>query len=1826
MAEFTDGMGRQELTDDADPATVSADGVEVAQAAPGAVGEPIGQVETLTGSVVAVRVDGTRVELESGDSVYQGDTLESGADGAVGIVLADQTTFSMAENGSMVLDEMVYDPGTQEGSISLSVLQGVFTFVSGEIAKTDPDAMTLDTPVATIGIRGTQVALNYDPVDQGGDGLNIVLMEEKDGFVGEVVVQNQAGVQILNVADTGTSVASADTAPSDPVQFARGEIVAAFGGALKSLPTDDNNANDYSVDEAAAEETAEEELGEEDFAEEEFEEELAEEDDDEEFEEELAEEDADEDLEEELAEEDGDEVLDEDLDEFETAAGFDTAAGGDGPGGGAGDDDIDVTLDDAPDVLQDFLDVTFDEAPEIVAPGQGFDAPDLDDALLGADDEQDDGGGNTVTGTTGNDNLVGTAGNDIIDGGAGDDTLTGLGGDDALDGGADQDIAVYSDVFANYTITIGEDNQITVSHNDGGADGTDTLVNIETLQFTDLTVAVDSIGQAPEVTVETASGIEDAPIALSIEASTVNPSDSVASITLSGVPEGAVLSLGEETLTANEDGSYTLTPDQLDGLTLTPPENFNGELSLSVSATSTEGLDSGSTAMDVSVAAVDDAPVIGGTASDSLTESDAGQQASGSLTITDADAGEAVFQTQTGTTGDYGNFSVGTDGNWTYDLDATSADALTEGQVVTESFEVLSADGTATTVTVTITGTDDAPVIGGTASDSLTESDVGQQASGSLTITDADAGEAVFQTQTGTTGDYGSFSVGADGNWTYDLDATSADALTEGQVVTESFEVLSADGTPTTVTVTITGTDDAPVIGGTASDTLTESDVGQQASGSLTITDADAGEAVFQTQAGTAGDYGSFSVGADGNWTYDLDGTSADALTEGQVVTESFEVLSADGTATTVTVTITGTDDAPVIGGTATDSLTESDVGQQASGSLTITDADAGEAVFQTQTGTAGDYGNFSVGTDGNWTYDLDATSADALTEGQVVTESFEVLSADGTATTVTVTITGTDDAPVIGGTATDSLTESDVGQQASGSLTITDADAGEAVFQTQAGTAGDYGSFSVGADGNWTYDLDGTSADALTEGQVVTESFEVLSADGTATTVTVTITGTDDAPVIGGTATDSLTESDVGQQASGSLTITDADAGEAVFQTQAGTAGDYGSFSVGTDGNWTYDLDATSADALTEGQVVTESFEVLSADGTATTVTVTITGTDDAPVIGGTATDSLTESDVGQQASGSLTITDADAGEAVFQAQAGTAGDYGSFSVGTDGNWTYDLDATSADALTEGQVVTESFEVLSADGTPTTVTVTITGTDDAPELVGGGDRDTLEDTAIIDGQLEATDVDGDTLSFSVDQGPSNGTLELSADGSYTYAPDGNWSGTDTFTYTVDDGHGGTVSGTATVTVEAVADAPLLSVSIGDIIEDGEKSNKGHGNNEDGDDEDNPGQGGSGSTGDDGVDDDETSRGGSHGGSGSGDTIYELDVSAGLTDTDGSESLAITIGDVPDGVTLSAGTDAGDGTWSLTPDDLSGLTMTVPDDIAADFSLTVTATATEQSGDTASTTANLSVDIEPTPIKAKGGSGDDVLTGGDGDDVLEGGKGDDELSGGGGDDVLDGDKGDDTLEGGAGDDEIDGGAGSDTALYSGEYNEFSIIIEEDGSVTITHNEGDEGSDSLTNVESIEFADGSVSVADISDADGGFNYAPVISGDGELDVSSGDSAIITGDDLMVTDTEDGAEDIIFTLLDDPDFGSLMLGDTELGEGDTFTQGDIDDGLLSYTQDGDAGDATADSFTFTAKDSEDEEIREDEDEEVVGGYQVSDNGAATFNITIDASVMG
>ncbi|MEQ8288083.1 Ig-like domain-containing protein, partial [Thalassospira sp.] len=98
---------------------------------------------------------------------------------------------------------------------------------------------------------------------------------------------------------------------------------------------------------------------------------------------------------------------------------------------------------------------------------------------------------------------------------------------------------------------------------------------------------------------------------------------------------------------------------------------------------------------------------------------------------------------------------------------------------------------------------------------------------------------------------------------------------------------------------------------------------------------------------------------------------------------------------------------------------------------------------------------------------------------------------------------------------------------------------------------------------------------------------------------------------------------------------------------------------------------------------------------------------------------------------------------------------------------------------------------------------------------------------------------------------------------------------------------------------------------------------------------------------------------------GSEDGAIALDLSASLNDLDGgSETLTITISGVPDGATLSAGTNNGDGTWSLSPGQLGGLTITPPDNFSGSFDLSVTATSRESNGSTNSTSSSFTVEVE----------------------------------------------------------------------------------------------------------------------------------------------------------------------------------------------------------------------------------------------------------------------
>jgi hypothetical protein len=110
-------------------------------------------VERATAAVVQASASSGPVPVKEGDFVYRGDVVLTGADSKVSLVFADGTAFNVSSNARMELNEFVYNPDGKSNSSLFSLLKGTFTFVAGKIAKTG--SMKLDTPVATMGIRGT---------------------------------------------------------------------------------------------------------------------------------------------------------------------------------------------------------------------------------------------------------------------------------------------------------------------------------------------------------------------------------------------------------------------------------------------------------------------------------------------------------------------------------------------------------------------------------------------------------------------------------------------------------------------------------------------------------------------------------------------------------------------------------------------------------------------------------------------------------------------------------------------------------------------------------------------------------------------------------------------------------------------------------------------------------------------------------------------------------------------------------------------------------------------------------------------------------------------------------------------------------------------------------------------------------------------------------------------------------------------------------------------------------------------------------------------------------------------------------------------------------------------------------------------------------------------------------------------------------------------------------------------------------------------------------------------------------------------------------------
>lgn len=121
----------------------------------------IGQIKTRKGQVTVER-QGQRLPAEVGMTLEAADVLRTGPDSAVGITMRDNSLLSAGPNSILSLQRFEFDPTTSQGRFDSQLQRGTLAVVSGRIAKQSPQAMTVRTPAAQLGVRGTEFVVAVD--------------------------------------------------------------------------------------------------------------------------------------------------------------------------------------------------------------------------------------------------------------------------------------------------------------------------------------------------------------------------------------------------------------------------------------------------------------------------------------------------------------------------------------------------------------------------------------------------------------------------------------------------------------------------------------------------------------------------------------------------------------------------------------------------------------------------------------------------------------------------------------------------------------------------------------------------------------------------------------------------------------------------------------------------------------------------------------------------------------------------------------------------------------------------------------------------------------------------------------------------------------------------------------------------------------------------------------------------------------------------------------------------------------------------------------------------------------------------------------------------------------------------------------------------------------------------------------------------------------------------------------------------------------------------------------------------------------------------------
>ncbi|WP_434623080.1 tandem-95 repeat protein [Azospirillum sp. B2RO_4] len=1201
---------------------------------------------------------------------------------------------------------------------------------------------------------------------------------------------------------------------------------------------------------------------------------------------------------------------------------------------------------------------------------------------------------------------------------------------------------------------------VTATAKDGTADAVSVTQS--------LPVTVNPVSDTPTLSVTSARGDEDTAIALTISPALTDTDGSEAlSIVISGVPTGAVLSAG----THNADGTWTLTPAQLSGLTITPPSNSDVDFDLTVTAIAKDGVATEATKSEtlrVTVDPVSDMPTL------SVTGARGNEDTAIALTInpalTDTDGSEALSIVISGVpTGAV--LSAGThnaDGTWTLTPAQLSGLTITPPSNSDVDFDLtvtaIAKDGVAVEATkseilrVTVDPVTDTPTLSVTSARGDEDTAIALTISPALTDTDGSESLSIVISGVPTGATLSAGTHNADGTWTLTPAQLSGLTITPPSNSDVDFDLtvtaIAKDGVAAeaskseTLRVTVDPVSDTPTLSVTSARGNEDTAIALTISPALTDTDGSESLSIVISGVPTGATLSAGTHNADGTWTLTPAQLSGLTITPPSNSDVDFDLtvtaIAKDGVATAATksetlhVTVDPVTDMPTLTVTAAQGNEDTAIALTISPALTDTDGSEALSIVISGVPTGATLSAGTHNADGTWTLTPAQLTGLTITPPSNSDVDFTLtvtaIAKDGVAVeatkseTLRVTVDPVTDTPTL--TVTAATGNEDTAIALAISPALTDTDGSESLSITISGipagatlgnTAGDVLTVTNGSITLTKDQLAGLTVTPPSNSDVdFTLTVTATAKDGTADAVSVTQTLPVTVNPVSDTPTLSVTSARGDEDTAIALTIspalTDTDGSETLSIVIAGvpTGAVLSAGTHNADGTWTLTPAQLSGLTITPPSNSDVDFDLtvtaIAKDGVAAAATksetlhVTVDPVTDMPTLTVTAAQGNEDTAIALAINPALTDTDGSESLSIritgIPSGATLGNTAGDVLTVTNGSITLTKAQLAGLTITPPSNSDVDFDLtvtaIAKDGVAAeaskseTLRVTVDPVSDTPTLTVTAAQGN-EDTAIaLSINPALTDTDGsETLSIRITGIPTGATLSNTLNGTLTVTggsitltkdqlagltitPPSN-SDVDfdlTVTAVAKDGVAAeaTRSRTLHVTVDPVTDTPTLTVTAA---------------------------------------------------SGNEDTAIALDIRSALTDLDGSEALSITIAGVPTGATLSAGTHNADGTWTLTQAQLSGLTITPPHDSDVDFTLTVTATATDRGLSPVSVQATLAVTVvavadtptlSVTPVTYNLASGqNDTLTGTAGNDTLSGGAGNDTIRGGAGDDVIYGD-------------------------------------------------------------------------------------------------------------------------------------------------------------------------------------------------------------------------